>query len=49
LAGILNKKRDLAGEVEQLRCYLKYAPQAVDAAQVRARLQDLEKASASIR
>ncbi len=44
LAGILDRKRDLAGEAEQLRFYLKYAPQAANSADVRARLQDLEKA-----
>jgi len=42
LAGLLQVKNDAAGEAEQLRIYLKYAPQADNAAQIRSRLQELE-------
>ena len=42
LAGLLQEKRDVAGEAEQLRCYLKFAPRAANAGQVQARLQELE-------
>jgi hypothetical protein len=43
LASILRQKQDLAGEAEQLRFYLKYAPQAANAGQIQARLIELEK------
>jgi hypothetical protein len=43
LASILRQKQDLAGEAEQLRFYLKYAPQSTNAGQVQARLAELEK------
>jgi Tetratricopeptide repeat len=43
LASILRQKQDLTGEAEQLRSYLKYAPQSSSAGQVQARLQELEK------
>jgi tetratricopeptide (TPR) repeat protein len=43
LAGILRQKQDFTGEAEQLRFYLKYAPQSGSAGQVQARLQELEK------
>jgi tetratricopeptide (TPR) repeat protein len=43
LASILDQRQDYAGEAEQLQAYLKYAPQAANAGQVRARLQELEK------
>jgi tetratricopeptide (TPR) repeat protein len=38
LANLLHRKRDIAGEAEQLREYLKYAPQSEDTARVRERL-----------
>ncbi len=43
LASILRQKQDLSGEAEQLRSYLKYAPQSTNAGQVQARLAELEK------
>jgi tetratricopeptide (TPR) repeat protein len=43
LANILDRKKDFAGEVEQLRNYLKCAPQAADAGAVRSRLQNVER------
>jgi tetratricopeptide (TPR) repeat protein len=42
LASILHRRRDLAGEIEQLHDYLKFAPQSGDTKQVRSRLQVLE-------
>lgn len=42
LASILRQRQDYAGEAEQLRYYLKYAPQATNAEQVRTRLKELE-------
>jgi len=48
LASILQHKQDFAGEAEQLQYYLKYAPQASNAGQIRARLQELEKANGAI-
>ena len=41
LAGVFKRKQDSAGEVAQLRAYLKYAPQASNAKQVRSRLHEL--------
>ncbi len=41
LAGVSRKRQDSAGEVAQLREYLKYAPQASNATQVRSRLHEL--------
>jgi tetratricopeptide (TPR) repeat protein len=48
LARILQQKQDFAGEAEQLQYYLKYAPQAANAGQIRARLQELEKANGAV-
>ncbi len=48
LASILGQRQDYAGEVEQLQDYLKYAPQASNAAQVRARLEELEKITGTV-
>lgn len=42
LAGICRSKHDNAGEAEQLRTYLKYAPQAQDADKVRSRIHVLD-------
>jgi tetratricopeptide (TPR) repeat protein len=39
LANIYRRKHDTAAEAEQLRAYLKLAPQAADVSQIRARLQ----------
>jgi hypothetical protein len=43
LASILQRKQDFAGEAEQLRNFLKYAPAATNADRVRSRLLELEK------
>jgi tetratricopeptide (TPR) repeat protein len=43
LAYILERKKDLAGELEQLRLYLKYAPEGTNTARARTRLDELEK------
>jgi tetratricopeptide (TPR) repeat protein len=43
LGRILHEKRDSAGEAEQLRNFLKYAPQSPNSVQVRAELQELER------
>jgi tetratricopeptide (TPR) repeat protein len=48
LASILGQRQDYAGEAEQLRDYLKYAPQASNAGQVRTRLQELEKITGTV-
>lgn len=48
LASILQQKQDFTGEAEQLRFYLKYAPQATNAGQVRTRLLELEKVNGTI-
>lgn len=42
LANLLHRKQDHAAEIEQLRDYLKIAPQAADAEQVRCHLQVME-------
>ncbi len=42
LANILHRKRDHTAEIEQLRDYLKIAPQSADAEQVRFQLQMME-------
>lgn len=44
---ILADRRDYTAAAEQLRDYLKYAPQAKDASAVRAQVETLEKQSAS--
>ncbi len=41
LANILRRRNDRAGEADQLRAYLKYAPRAANAPQVYSRLQEL--------
>jgi hypothetical protein len=41
LANICRRKHDAAGEAAQLIDYLKYAPQAANASQIRVRLQKL--------
>ncbi|MBP1623401.1 MAG: repeat-containing protein, partial [Acidobacteria bacterium] len=43
LANILSIRQDVQGSMEEMRKYLKVAPTASDAAQVRARLQEKEK------
>ena len=43
LANILDRKKDFAGEVEELRNYLKCVPQAANAGTVRSRLQNVER------
>jgi len=43
LANILAKKRDRAGSVEQMRKYLKAAPNAPDADMIRARVRESER------
>jgi tetratricopeptide (TPR) repeat protein len=43
LANILDRKKDFAGEVEELQNYLKCAPQAANAGAVRSRLQNVER------
>jgi len=43
LANILQRKQDVTGAAEQLRNYLKFAPAAQNAGQVRLWLQDLER------
>jgi len=48
LASVLQHKQDSAGEAEQLRYYLKYAPQASNAGQIRVRLQELERANGAV-
>ncbi len=47
LAGICRSRHDNAGEAEQLRTYLKYAPQAENANQVRARIHILDGSAPS--
>ncbi|MBZ5498780.1 MAG: tetratricopeptide repeat protein [Acidobacteriia bacterium] len=43
MAGVFNQRKDSAGEADQLRNYLQYAPQSAIADKVRSRLKDLEK------
>ena len=43
LANILTRKHDIAGSTEEMRSYLKFAPTAADADEVRSRLQENEK------
>jgi len=43
LANILSRKRDIVGSTDEMRNYLKFAPAAADADEVRARLQENEK------
>jgi tetratricopeptide (TPR) repeat protein len=49
LANILDRKQDFAGEVEELRNYLKYAPKAANAGAVRSRLQTVERDHPALR
>ncbi len=44
LANILELKKDITGMAEELRTYLRIAPESADAARVRARLKNLENA-----
>ena len=46
LGTILADRRDFAGAAAEIRDYLKFAPQATDAAAVRSQLDELEKAAA---
>jgi tetratricopeptide (TPR) repeat protein len=46
LAYILERRKDVAGELEHLRAYLKYAPDGPSAARARTRLGELEKTAA---
>jgi len=48
LAEILRRKKDLSGSIEQLQAYLKYAPQANDAEQIRTMLAELEKSAKTV-
>ena len=48
LASVLQHKQDFAGEAEQLRFYLKYAPQASNAGQIRVRLLELDKLDGAV-
>ena len=48
LAEILKERQDAAGEAEQLRSFLQYAPSSPSAAAVRSRLDQLAGASAAI-
>ncbi len=48
LASISQQKQDFAGEAQQLRDYLKYAPQATNAGRVRSRLEELERSGAPV-
>jgi tetratricopeptide (TPR) repeat protein len=48
LANILYLNQDVAGAVEQLHAFLKYAPAAANADEVRARLQDLEREAGAV-
>ena len=43
LANILRQKQDIAGTIEQLRNYLKYAPTSTYAERIRSQLQELEQ------
>ncbi len=45
LAGILRRKNDSAGEADELRSYLKYAPHAANAPEVLSRLKELTGAN----
>lgn len=45
LGVILAEKRDFAGAAEQMRSYLKFAPEAQDATTVKGQLAELEKLS----
>jgi tetratricopeptide (TPR) repeat protein len=45
LANMLERKQDSTGAIDQLQKYLKFAPQAKDAEQVRARLEELQKSA----
>ncbi len=46
LANLLGQKKDSAGEMEQLRTYLKYAPSNANTDRVRGRIQELESIGA---
>ncbi len=48
LASISQQKQDFAGEAQQLRNFLKYAPQAANAGRVRSRLEELEKSGGAV-
>jgi tetratricopeptide (TPR) repeat protein len=43
LANILREKQDIAGTIEQLRNYLKYAPTSAYADRIRSQIQELEQ------
>jgi hypothetical protein len=46
LGTILADRHDFAGAAAEMRDYLKFAPQATDAAAVRSQLDEIEKAAA---
>jgi hypothetical protein len=48
LADIFQSKHDIAGTVEQLQSYLKFAPEASNAEKIRSRLQELESSSKNL-
>ncbi len=47
MADILERKQDVTGSIEQLQAYLKFAPKAANADQIRSRLQDLQQTSSA--
>jgi uncharacterized protein HemY len=47
LGRILAMKKDYVGAAERFKTYLKYAPEATDAAKVRAQLAEMEKIAAA--
>jgi tetratricopeptide (TPR) repeat protein len=47
LGRLLAMKKDYAGAAERFKTYLKYAPEATDAAKVRAQLAEMEKIAAA--
>ncbi len=48
MADILQKKQDVAGSIAQLQLYLKFAPNATNAGQIRTRIEELQKSSAAL-
>ncbi len=47
MASILHSRQDYAGEIVQLRAYLKYAPASADTSKIRSRISVLEKGGVS--
>jgi len=48
LAEILRRKQDFSGSIEQLQSYLKFAPEASDANQVRSTIAELQKSAKTV-